>query len=216
MDGNRRWAKERALPTLAGHTKGYQKLKEVISWVYEMEIPNIIFYTFSTENWNRKKEEVEYLMDLFEKKITNDFEEIKKKNIRVLFIGQKEKFSKTLQKVMKQHEDDTADNTHGTVVFALSYGGRTEIIHAVNRALKEKKYKTVDEDTFSKILWTEDVPDPDIIIRTGGEKRLSNFLTWQSVYSELFFSDTLWPDFSKKEFTSILENFSNRERRRGK
>jgi len=215
MDGNRRWARERGLPTLEGHLRGYRKLKNVMSWAKEAGVPHLIFYTFSTENWNRSKEEVGYLMKLFETAFANEIDEIKKKGIRLRFIGQRERFSEKLQAAMARAERDTAENTEGTVAFALSYGGRQEIIEAANALLKEGKKQT-DEAAFGEHLWSAGIPDPDIIIRPGGEKRLSNFLPWQSVYSELFFSDTYWPDFSKEEFLGILKEYGERGRRRGK
>lgn len=215
MDGNRRWAREKGLPVLEGHTKGYEKLKEAISWSQEEGVGDLIFYAFSTENWNRTKKEIGYLMNLIKTALIEEsLEDINKKNIRVRFIGQRNCFGEDIQQAMKNVEEKTAKNTHGAVAFALSYGGRPEIVNAVNELLKEKKESITEED-INKHLWTTGIPDPDIIIRTGGEMRLSNFLPWQSVYSELFFTKTYWPDFSKEEFLNILEQFSQRERRKG-
>lgn len=216
MDGNRRWAKEKGLPTLGGHKAGYKKLKEVISWAQEAAVKNLIFYTFSTENWNRAKKEVDYLMDIFKTALSKELDEIKKKNVRIRFVGQRERFTDKLRLLMDNAEKETAHNTGYTVVFALSYGGRAEIIDAVNKIVNKKIDEPVTEESFQQYLWTVGIPDPDIIIRTGGERRLSNFLPWQSVYSELFFTDTYWPDFNKEEFNTILKQFSERERRRGK
>lgn len=245
MDGNRRWAKEKGLQTFYGHKAGYEKLKDVVSWAQEVGVKNLIFYAFSTENWNRTKKEVGYLMDIFKTALSKEFDEIKKKNVSIRFIGQRERFKNELCLLMDNAEKETAHNTAGSVVFALSYGGRAEIVDAVNKIITSIKHdisssarkcpspqawhssrstslinKNVDEpiteESFQQYLWTAGIPDPDIIIRTGGERRLSNFLTWQSVYSELFFTDTYWPDFNKKEFINILKQFVERERRQGK
>lgn len=215
MDGNRRWAKEKGIHVLEGYKAGYEKLKEVISWAKEESVKNLIFFAFSTENWNRKEEEVSYLMNILKTALVNEFDEIEKENVRIVFAGQKERFSEELQKLIKNVEEKTRNNTEGTVVLALSYGGRSEILSAVNYALESGK-KRITEEEFNNLLWTKSIPDPDIIIRTSGEKRLSGFLPWQSVYSELFFIDTYWPAFSKEEFLQILEEYSIRERRRGK
>ena len=215
MDGNRRWAKEKGLPLLEGHSAGYKKTKEVIKWSKEAGIKNLIFFAFSTENWNRKEEEVSYMMDLLRKILKNEFDEVKKENVRIIFAGQKERFSDDIRGLIENIEEKTKNNTEGTAVFAASYGGRPEILSAVNRAIEGGK-KNITEEEFSNLMWTKDVPDPDIIIRTSGEKRLSGFLPWQGVYSELFFIDTNWPAFSKEEFLKILEEYGSRERRIGK
>lgn len=215
MDGNRRWAKEKGLLALEGHTAGYEKLKEVVRWAKELGVRNLVFYAFSTENWQRTQEEVSYLMDIFRKALSDEMEEIKKEGMRIKFVGQREKFSPDLQEMMKKTEEDTKDFPNGTVGLAVSYGGRPEILMAVNKLLKEGK-KEASEEEFSNALWTAGIPDPDAIIRTSGEERLSGFLPWQGVYSELFFTRTYWPDFSKEEFQNILKEFAERERRNGK
>lgn len=215
LDGNRRWAKERGLPTLEGHRVGLlKKLLESLSWMQEENIPYFIFYMFSTENWSRHHSEVTYLMDLFREVSRDRLGDLKKQGIKAKFIGQRHRFARDLQSLMTEVEQETKDGTNGTAVFALSYGGRAEIVHAINRILKEKE--SITEEEFGNYLWTAGIPDPDLIIRTGGVMRLSNFLPWQSVYSELFFTDTLWPDFSKEEFCSILKEYTARERRYGK
>lgn len=214
MDGNRRWAKERGLPSVEGHQAGYEKLKEVVSWGKELGVSNLIFYTFSTENWRRSEEEISYLMRILKTALQNELNELSKENVRVRFMGELERFSPDLQELFVKTEAQTSMNTGGTVVFALSYGGRAEILSGIQKALSSGK-ASVTEQEFSDSLWSADIPDPDIIIRTGGEKRLSNFLPWQSIYSELFFSDSKWPDFTKEELETILTEFSQRERRRG-
>jgi undecaprenyl diphosphate synthase len=214
LDGNRRWARAKGLPTFEGHRRGYAKVREITEAAFEAGVRFVTLYAFSTENWNRDPAEVSYLLSLFEEMINSEIEDITKKDIRARFIGDLTRFPAPLVSAMHNLEQKTKDNKKGTVVVALSYGGRPEIIHAVNALLKEGRGE-VSEHDFAQKLWTHDIPDPDLIIRPGGEKRLSNFLTWQSVYSELFFTDTFWPDFSKEELTRILEEFSKRERRHG-
>lgn len=215
LDGNRRWARERNLPTLEGHRKGSEKVREMVSWAREHQISHVILYAFSTENWNRSPEEVTYLMDLFEEMLGRLSEDVVKENGSIRFIGERGRFSESLQARMQQTEEQTRNGTAGTLWVALSYGGRQEILEGVRTLLQSGK-KDVDEESFRSVLWSKDMPDPDLIIRTGGEKRLSNFLTWQSTYSELFFTDTKLPDFSKEEFESILNEYSLRQRRHGK
>lgn len=214
MDGNRRWAKEKGLPQLEGHRLGYEKLKEAVKWAREAGVKNVIVYAFSTENWNRSGDEVSYLMDLFRLMLKKDLKKFKQEKARLRIIGERRRFAPDIQKLMNVAEEETAENDEVTLGICLSYGGRSEILQAANRAIDAGKQ--IDEKTFSQYLWTSGMPDPDIIIRTSGEHRLSGFLPWQSVYSELFFTKTYWPAFSKKEFLDILEEFSNRNRRNGK
>src|SRR3989344_989080 len=213
LDGNRRWAKENGVSKLEGHRAGMETLKKTVRFVRDSDIKHLIVYAFSTENWNRDKDEVSYLMDLFREAIQNEMSELGKENVRVHFIGQRERFSDDLQKAMGDIEKETEKNDAITLWVCLSYGGRAEIIAAARAAAETGE---ITEKTLEKNLWTASMPKPDIIIRTGGEKRLSNFLLWQSAYSELFFTDTLCPDFNKEEFDAILTEFATRERRRGK
>lgn len=214
MDGNRRWARERGLSTVEGHRKGYDLLKDLIDWTRELRVKNLVVYAFSTENWERSTEEVSYLMELFKTGIRELEERSSDKNVNFRFIGQRERFSSELQEEMARIEAKAVDNPELTVWLALSYGGRAEIIAAVNEAVRHGG--EVTEASFSNLLWSAGMPDPDLIIRTSGEERLSNFLPWQSVYSELFFTKTYWPDFSKEEFQGIVEAYGNRKRRKGK
>ncbi len=214
MDGNRRWAKERGLPVALGHRAGYKKLKEVVLWAKEAGVCDVVVYAFSTENWARNKKEVETLMKLFGV-VLKQKDIFKKQKIRVRCIGQTERFSDEIKKNIKEMEDATKEHKGMNLFIALSYGGRAEIVSAVNRMLTEK-VKNISEKEFSGFLWTADILDPDLIIRTGGERRLSNFLPWQSVYSELFFTDTYWPAFTKREFKSILAEYGKREKRKGR
>jgi undecaprenyl diphosphate synthase len=214
MDGNRRWAKAKGLSTIEGHKAGKETLDKIVRWGKDAGVRYITFYAFSTENWHRSEEEVAGLMNLLEDTLAHQFDEIKKENVAIRFIGERERFSKKNQELMERLEVETAKNTGGVVALALSYGGRAEILSAVNRLIKEGK--EVSEEDFSNALWTAGIPDPDLIIRTGGVERLSNFLPWQSIYSELFFTNTLWPDFSQEEFLSILNMFASRSRRMGR
>lgn len=215
MDGNRRWAKENQRLPYEGHVEGYKKLKELLRWTHEANIPHVVAYVFSTENWQRSEEEVGHLMKLFRFVLENETQNMIEEGVRVRFIGDKIKFADDLKKMMTTMEAATAETYHSTLHVLLSYGGRAEIVAGVNALLSEG-VTSVSEDSFAKKLWSHSMPDPDFIIRTGGDKRLSNFLPWQSVYSELFFTDTKWPSFTKEEFDAILAEFSSRERRRGK
>ncbi len=217
MDGNRRWAKKRGLPTLEGHRRGYKKLKEITLWCKETDIRNIIVYAFSTENWNRSEKEKGYLMNLFRDFIFKEMQWLKKENVRIKFIGQIEKLASDIQKGIKDLERETEKGIY-TLYVAVSYGGRAEILSAVRKISCEKTKEEIGsmkEQDFSQYLWTGDMPDPDLVIRTSGEKRLSNFLSWQSVYSELFFPKVCWPSFTKKEFMEIIERYKERKRRKG-
>lgn len=214
MDGNRRWAKAKGLPTLEGHREGMKNLKKATRAARDAGVAHLIVYAFSTENWSRDPKEVSYLMDLFREGMQNEMSELGKEGVRIRFAGQRERFSADLQQTMDVLERETQKNDALTLWVCLSYGGRAEIVAAARAA--STLGEEITEASISKHLWTAEMPDADIIIRTGGDQRLSNFLTWQSVYSELFFTDSLWPDFSKEEFDSILTTFAARERRRGK
>lgn len=215
MDGNRRFARARGLPTFEGHRRGYAKLKKLIEWAREIGISHVIVYAFSTENWNRAQDEVSYLMDLFRTMMNDLLTAATTQKTRVIFIGERERFSPDVVAGMKRVEEKTKIFSGLTLGVALSYGGRAEIISAI-RSLSPTETIHLDETLFTKKLWTKDFPDPDMIIRTSGEYRLSGFLPWQSVYSELFFTDTYWPAFSKKEFFSLIKQYAERTRRHGR
>lgn len=218
MDGNRRWAREQGWSAHEGHKQGYAKMRQVIKWSKEAGIDYMVLYCFSNENWSRAKEEIGYLMDLFKYAFSNEFESLMRNEVRIKIIGDKSRFSPDIQKMMEKIEKDTA-HFKTTVALAMSYGGRPEILNAVKTLSADKTKEEIAEMTeadFSNYLYTKDIPDPDIIIRTSGEMRLSGFLPWQSVYSELFFLKTYWPAFSKEEFLSVLEEFNIRHRRHGK
>ncbi|HUW71767.1 MAG TPA: polyprenyl diphosphate synthase [Candidatus Humimicrobiaceae bacterium] len=213
LDGNRRWAKERGLPVFEGHRKGLETVKKVINYCKEKGIRILTLFVFSTENWERGKEEVGWLMRLARRTINSYLENLHKSKIRVKVIGQREKLSRLLQKEIAKIEKITKDNTGMTVNFALSYGGRAEIVAAVKKIIKNKiPLRKVSEDTIKENLWTSDV---DLIIRTGREQRISNFLIWQAAYSELYFYPKYWPDFSEQDLDKAIAEYSRRQRRFG-
>lgn len=219
IDGNRRWAQKRGMASLRGHEAGYKKLKEFLDWCHEAGVRHVIAYVFSIENWNRAPREVSYLMRLIGRFFNADLAEIKKKKVRLRIAGVRSLLSSVIQRLVERAEKETSSFKDYTFTLALSYGGRDEIVAAANRLMQDKEKfnkKEITKEHFAKYLWTADIPDPDLIIRTSGEMRLSNFLTWQSVYSELFFPVTLWPDFTKEEFLQILEEYHSRKRRFGK
>lgn len=215
MDGNRRWAKAQGLSTMEGHSRGLDNLKGVIDWTRQRGVRYLTVYAFSTENWNRSPREVDALMSIFRRVIVTEKNDLLGKKIRLRFIGQRERFSEDLRKGIAELETATAGYTDFTLVIALSYGGRAEIVDAVNR-LDPGQIGSVTEEDIQAQLWSSDIPDPDVIIRTGGEIRLSNFLLWQSAYSELFFVDTFWPAFSERDLDAVLDTYASRDRRRGK
>jgi undecaprenyl diphosphate synthase len=218
MDGNRRWAKERGLVGTAGHLAGYEKLKEFLDWANEAGIKYVIAYAFSTENWKRDPVEVEYLMNIFRLALGKSTEEFKDKKVRLKIIGDKERLPKDIQELILKAEEKTKDGEL-CLALAISYGGRAEILSAVKKLVAEKSSEEIqklEEKDFSDYVWTKDIPDPDLIIRTSGEVRTSNFLPWQSAYSEWFFLNTYWPAITKAEFEKILFDYSSRKRRLGK
>lgn len=213
MDGNRRWAKGKGLSPLEGHRHGTERLHEAIYWVRDRGIRHLAVYAFSTENWQRSEVEVSYLLKLFRLKIDELLTKLVGENICIRFVGERGRFDIGMQEAMAHMEEMSAKNEALTLWVCLSYSGRSEIVAAAKAAAAEG---SITEETLAAHLWTLGMPDPDIIIRTGGEKRFSGFLTWQSVYSELFFIDEYWPDFSEAILDSILNEYKNRERRMGK
>lgn len=214
MDGNRRFARARGASIRKGHEAGYEKLKEFVRWAREEGVRTVIAYAFSTENWGRAKSEVAALMSLLERAVVERADELIREGVRISFVGERERFSARVKKGLADIEAKTRANDAFHLVIALSYGGRAEIAAAVEALVREKRAPT--EENIGKLLWTAGIPDPDLIIRTGGEVRTSNFLPWQAVYSEWFFSPTLWPAFTKREFSAVLSEFSRRERRHGR
>lgn len=212
MDGNRRYARKRGCSPLEGHARGYEKLKEVLVWSQEAGVLYLTVFAFSTENWKRTPEEVSALMDIF-RLMGQELEANAEQNLRVRFIGDRERFPSDLTTMMARIEAKTESYGPYTLAVAVSYGGRNEIVRAAE-VLREKG-EVIDEAAFAGALMTAGIPDPDLIIRTGGDKRISNFLLWQAAYSELFFLDTEWPALSHAEFDGVLQEFARRERRFG-
>ncbi|MFH1597968.1 MAG: polyprenyl diphosphate synthase [Patescibacteria group bacterium] len=213
MDGNRRWARNRGLPTLEGHRRGYNKVKKVGDWCLDRGIKILTVYAFSTENWNRSKKEVGYLMKLLKKALTDDIQEMHQKNIQVRVIGRVSQLSKDLQKAVRDAVKLTKKNTKGILNIALNYGGRPEIVDAIRKVVRKKV--PITEAAIADNLYTAGLPDPDLIIRTSGEYRLSNFLTWQASYSELMFIDKHWPAFTEKDLDKAIKEYQKRNRRFG-
>lgn len=216
MDGNRRWARKRHFPIVLGHKKGYGRIEKVVKHARELGIKHVTFWAFSTENWNREEKEVEDIMNIFRDLLKkSSMEKILKEGAKIIILGDMTRFSEDIQENVSEVLEDSRDNTEITVNIALNYGGRAEILRAVSQMIKNDE-KTINEGTFSSYLYTRGQPDPDLIIRTGGEKRLSGYLPWQSVYSELYFTDVLWPDFNSKEFDRALADYELRSRRFGR
>ncbi|MGN0031055.1 MAG: isoprenyl transferase [Candidatus Gastranaerophilaceae bacterium] len=217
MDGNRRWAKERNLPTPLGHKKGVEALKTTLRACNDFGVKYLTVYAFSTENWNRKKEEVDFLMDLVAVTLTNELAEMHKENVQIRFIGDMSRFSAKLQKILNNSVETTKNNTGVILQIALNYGSRDEITNAVKKIVKSGvKSDEVTEQMISENLYTSGVPDPDILIRTGGEKRISNYLLWQIAYSEIIVRKEYWPEFDKQILADCIDEFGKRQRRYGK
>ena len=216
MDGNGRWAKKRLLPREAGHVKGVNVVKDVINLTKKYNIDSLTLFAFSTENWARPKNEVLSLLNLFDRSIDDEKDKIEYNNIKIRFIGDLAFLPTDLQKKIIYIEKKCKKNNGMQLNIAISYGGRSEIVRAVNKFIKNAKAKqSISEELLSKKLDTYGLPEIDLLIRTGGEKRLSNFMLWQLAYSELFFTDALWPDFNESIFINALYFFQTRKRRFG-
>ena len=215
MDGNGRWAKKRLLPRTAGHKVGLDTFVDTVDSCSDMGLEYLTVYAFSSENWNRAQEEVSALMELMSRGIVKYEPEMVRKNIRLKLVGDIERFAPVYRNALYGVEERLKDNTGMTLCICLSYGGRQEIVHAVNELIKQGKTEITAEDIDAN-LYTAGVPDPDLVIRTSGEYRISNFLLWQSAYAEYYFADCYWPDFDKNELLKAIESFSKRERRYGR
>jgi undecaprenyl diphosphate synthase len=216
MDGNGRWAKERGLPRIAGHRAGTENLRTIIRASAKLGIQYLTFYAFSTENWARPKAEVTGLMRILSEVIDREMTELHKEGARLVHIGHLDGLSQSLQDKVRQAMDLTKDNQRITIVLAFNYGGRDEIMYAIKRMLADQvNPEDVDEALMHKYMFTADIPDPDLVIRTSGEQRTSNFLTWQSVYSEWYFPQVYWPDFNEEELLKAIEVYNQRDRRFG-
>lgn len=213
MDGNGRWAKKRGLARSFGHIEGAKSLRKIIEHSAKIGVKYLTVYAFSTENWKRATEEVSILMNLFAKYIKNERKTLEKNNIRFFVSGRKDNVSKKLLEEIENLEELTKNNDRMTLNIAFNYGGRNEIIDGINKILEEKLEK-IDETAFGKYLYNN-FPDPDLVIRTSGEMRISNFLLWQLAYSEIYVTDVLWPDFNEEELEKAIKNYNQRDRRFG-
>lgn len=216
MDGNRRWAKERGLSSLEGHKAGYERMKEVGDWCLERGIPILTVFAFSTENWKRTEEEVGYLMDLLEYGVKTDLSHYQERGVRLKIIGRREGLRPSVLRAVENAEAVTEKNSRAIFCICLNYGGRTEIVDACRKAVADglKPEEVTEEALTARMYWPE-MPGPDLVIRTSGEERLSGFLTWESVYSELYWCDKHWPDFDEAELEKALEAYAERQRRYG-
>ncbi len=220
MDGNGRWAKKKSLNRIRGHSKGADAVREVTKACRELGIKILTLYAFSVENWKRPKEEVAALMGLLKEYLTKEREEMIERNIRLCAIGRVEDLPEEVQRTLRETIEKTAHCDGMILNLALSYGGRSEILHGVQEILRDIQAGKIASDEitfqrFSQYLWTRGIPDPDLLIRTSGEFRISNFLLWQLAYTELYVTDTLWPDFSRNELLKVISDYQSRERRFG-
>ena len=213
MDGNGRWAKKRGMPREYGHRFGAEAFRKIMRHCFEIGMDAVTFYVFSTENWKRPQKEVDSIMKLLDDYLDECEKELKDRDIRFVFLGDKAPFSQGIRQKMLDIEEKSGANQH-IVNLALNYGGRNELVHACNRLILEGK-TVVDETDIERMLYTAESPDVDMIVRTGGDLRISNFLLWQSAYAELYFVDTLWPDFTPRDVDLAVENFKTRKRRFG-
>jgi len=221
MDGNGRWAKERGLPRIAGHREGINSVREITRICGEIGVKYLTLFTFSTENWNRPKREVKALMTLLLSTIKKEIKELHKNNVKFSTIGNISILPKNTEKGIKEGIKLTSNNSGLNLILALNYGSRQEILSAVNNIIsdinkKDIEIDSIDENIFSSYLYTNNCPDPDLLIRTSGELRISNFLLWQSAYTEMYLTDTYWPSFRENELFQAINDFQNRERRFGK
>jgi len=221
MDGNGRWARERGLPHIEGHRRGAESVREIVRISGELGIDYLTLYAFSTENWNRPKAEVTGLMRLLEFYLKQEIAELNKSNVRLTAIGRIHELPDSAQQQLEKSIDALKKNTGLTLVLALSYGARAEIVDAVRSICREVKggrldVEGIDEKVISQHLYTRSIPDPDLLIRTSGEMRVSNFLLWQISYAEMYVTETLWPDFRKDAYMKALEDYSGRNRRFGR
>jgi undecaprenyl diphosphate synthase len=220
MDGNGRWAQARGLPRIAGHKRGADSVRRSVKCAVNLGVSHLTLFGFSSENWKRPAEEVTDLMGLLRLYLKTEIAALNKQGVKFLVIGDRKRLSADIIDLIETAERDTADNTRLTLTIALSYGGRAEIVSAT-RTIAERvangeiTYDEIDEELFSSALFTTEIPDPDLLIRTSGEQRISNFLLWQLAYTELVFVDTLWPDFADEHFEFAVKEFQSRERRYG-
>lgn len=222
MDGNGRWARQRGLERIEGHREGKESVREAIKYAVEMKIGYLSMFAFSEENWNRPQDEVSGLMTMIAQAIIEELGEINNNNVRVMIIGDLSRIEPDLRDMIRWAEESTSSNSGMTVVIFLSYSGKWDILQAIRKMVadlsadSEIDISQIDNALFEKYLVTSGIPDPDLLIRTSGEKRISNFMLWQCAYTEFVFLDTLWPDFRKNQFQLALDEYNSRERRFGK
>lgn len=221
MDGNRRWAKEKFLPSAMGHKKGVDSLKEALKSCHEFGIKYLTVYAFSTENWNRPDEEVAFLMNLLAQTIKNELNDLNDNSVKITFIGDLSKLSPNLTEILKNAEKETKDNTGVNLQIAFNYGARNEIVNAMKSIAtkieaKELTVEDINSELISENLYTKNIPDPDLLIRTGGEMRISNYLLWQVAYCEIYITEKYWPDFDRQAMIDAILEFESRNRRFGK
>jgi undecaprenyl diphosphate synthase len=217
LDGNRRWAKARGLPVFEGHRQGYETLRRILDAALEHKIKYVSAYVFSTENWQRTSAEVKFIMNLLVRMLTRDLQELDDRGVRIVWLGSKQGVSDRVRSVLENAEAKTADNAVATLGLCLNHGGHREIAEAVQRIVTSGTTpETITEQTIAEVIDVPDVPPIDLLIRTGGEQRLSNFMLWRAAYAELAFTDTFWPDFSDEEFAKLLNDYAVRQRRFGK
>jgi undecaprenyl diphosphate synthase len=216
MDGNGRWAEKRGLARLEGHKAGLENTRAIVRHLSRRQIKFVTLYSFSTENWSRPRDEIDGLLGILEKSLRKDYQELKEANVRLRHIGRLENLSRGLKLVIKKALRESKDNSGMTLTLAFDYGGRQEIVDAVRRIVADAiPPREIDEAVLSRYLYTAELPDVDLVIRTSGEYRISNFLLWQSAYSEYYFTDILWPDFNETEVDKALAVYSQRRRRFG-
>jgi undecaprenyl diphosphate synthase len=216
MDGNGRWAKNRGLPTAEGHRAGTRSLRRTVEAAIDLGVESLAVYAFSTENWSRPSNEVEALMEIFEETIERELPDLAEQGVRTRFVGRRDRAPEALRARMAAMEEDTAGNTRIDLWIAFDYGGRAELVEAARRLVESGiEPEKIDEDAFAAALYEPELPEPDLLIRTSGEQRISNFLLWQLAYSELVFVDRLWPDFGERELHAAIEEYSRRRRRFG-
>jgi len=216
LDGNRRWARAKGLSSLEGHKKGYENLKLIAEEAFDSGVGYVSAYVFSNENWNRSKEEVGYLMRLVVSVVSNDLKKLIDKNVKVVFLGSRDRLSKEVLRAIDEAEEKSKTKTGGVLALCLNYGGQQEIVNAVNLILKSGKKDPITESTLNKYLFHPELPPVDFMVRTSGEKRLSNFMLWRMSYAEMHFVDMHWPAFTKSDLHDALEEYARRQRRFGK
>ena len=217
LDGNRRWAREHDMPTLEGHRIGSDNLKEITKAAVNRGVKCVSAFIFSTENWNRTPEEVKYLMDLAHRLLTRDVKELKKENIKVVWLGSKRKVSKKLLKAIENAQQSTKNNTRGTLALCFNYGGQDELVDAARKLVaKGLNASEVTKAEFEKALYAPEIPPIDFLIRTSGEMRISGYMLYRVAYAELYFADKYWPDFTEQDLEKALKDYANRKRRIGR